>query len=149
MTMLTKIDGFYEASKKCCHYIENVRPGDMDSIRKLASAIATVYALGLQLPLGGYQTSDDNLDVNVEPPRISFGDDDPYRIMYDPYKDDNWCVGLLSDDLADIYRALEEGNLIYERGYKHDAGFEWAIDFFHWGRHAIGALRPLNEMLMR
>lgn len=54
-------------------------------------------------------------------------------------------AGDLCDDLADIYRDLKDGLMIFDRGNDPLAVFQWAPSFgFHWGRHATGALRALH-----
>lgn len=51
----------------------------------------------------------------------------------------------LGDDLADIYRDLKGGLLLYDRGDLSGATWEWAFHFrAHWGHHATGALYALH-----
>lgn len=54
-------------------------------------------------------------------------------------------VGDLSDDLADIYRDLDEG---FAQPSAADRVWSWRFTWeIHWGRHAIAALRAITEAL--
>jgi hypothetical protein len=70
-----------------------------------------------------------------------------YGHCFDPLKvpADEATLGDLADDLADIWRDLKEGLMLWEAGHKNAAAFEWRESFtIHWGRHAAGALYPLH-----
>jgi len=54
-------------------------------------------------------------------------------------------LGDLADDLADIYRDLHAGLLLYGDGRHDEAAWEWRFHFeVHWGQHALDALRALH-----
>jgi hypothetical protein len=54
----------------------------------------------------------------------------------------------LSDDLADIYRDIKEGLVLYDAGKLKDAVWEWQFNFkIHWGQHLTGAQRAINSYL--
>jgi len=73
---------------------------------------------------------------------------DHYRVVFDPHdftKTDEPVVGMLWDDLADIYRDLAEGLDNVEKGHLADACSDWTNSYkFHWARHAVNALAALE-----
>ena len=71
------------------------------------------------LPVGYYGRACDPLDA--ESAELSLGD--------------------LADDLADIWRDLREGLLLFDSGRREAAGASWQESFaIHWGEHAVNAL---------
>jgi hypothetical protein len=76
---------------------------------------------------------------------------DFYHKVFDPTTGDTEAIfGSLADDLADIYRDVQEGLLL--RGIRH-ASWEavvsdWRFSFYsHWGKHAIDALDVIHARL--
>lgn len=54
----------------------------------------------------------------------------------------------LADDIGDIYRDVAGGLMLFERGKRDEALWEWGFNFqFHWGAHATGAIRALHSYL--
>jgi hypothetical protein len=55
-------------------------------------------------------------------------------------------VADLADDLADIWRDVKSGLLLYDSGEMESAVWHWSNDFsFHWGHHATAALYALQS----
>jgi hypothetical protein len=51
----------------------------------------------------------------------------------------------LADDLADIWRDVKSGLLLYRSENPAAASWEWRFHFkAHWGRHATGAMHALQ-----
>ena len=51
----------------------------------------------------------------------------------------------LADDLADIWRDVKRGLILYESGATEAAVWEWRFHFSaHWGHHACGSLYALQ-----
>ena len=74
------------------------------------------------------------------------GDWDSYQEVFDPIQDKEALVGSLADDIADIYRELNEILAGREAGsFSVDEQiWNWRFSFScHWGEHAIGALRAI------
>lgn len=72
-----------------------------------------------QLPVGYYGTISDPLEVPAGETALSD----------------------LADDLADIWRDLMEGLILFDSGDRDAAGFQWWESFsIHWGDHAVNAL---------
>ena len=71
-----------------------------------------------------------------------------YRVVFDPHDfeaTDEPVVGMLSDDLADIYRDLAEGLSNHEQGHIDEACFDWSFSYrSHWARHALNALSAIE-----
>lgn len=71
-----------------------------------------------------------------------------YRVVFDPHDleaVDEPVMGLLSDDLADIYRDLAKGLSLHAQGHLAEACFEWSLGYrHHWARHAVNALAAIE-----
>jgi hypothetical protein len=77
-----------------------------------------------------------------------FGEVDRYFCVFDPRKPEKVepIFGLLSDDVADIYRDLTNGFAELEKfNSQNDAAWGWRLLFYsHWGQHAINALYAIH-----
>ena len=52
----------------------------------------------------------------------------------------------LADDLADIWRDVKAGLILYDQGERSAAGWQWVIQFSaHWGHHATAALYAIQS----
>jgi hypothetical protein len=79
-----------------------------------------------------------------------------YKKVFDPTSDDTEAIfGSLADDIADIYRDVQEGILLRDTRQVswETVVFIWRLRFYsHWGKHAIDALEVihcrLSESLM-
>ena len=75
------------------------------------------------------------------------GDIDCYWLVFCPYRRDQAYRHSLSDDLADIWRDLKEGLLVYAKGTekaRQHAIWMWTFEFHgHWAHHAVSALNAL------
>lgn len=73
---------------------------------------------------------------------------DLYRFVFDPHDfeaADEPVVGMLSDDLSDIYRDLFQGLCSAKEDHLDDACFHWAHSYAnHWARHAVNALAAIE-----
>jgi hypothetical protein len=78
-----------------------------------------------------------------------FGRFDAYSKIFDAFDgvDREPVVGLLSDDLADILRDLQEGLEAWKRGAHAQALWSWRFMYgAHWGQHAASALHALHVL---
>jgi hypothetical protein len=78
------------------------------------------------------------------------GDWDRYRQVFDPTRDDEAIFGTLADDIADIYRDLKEGLILFEARETppEDIVWSWRFSFYsHWGKHAMDALLAIHFRL--
>jgi Domain of unknown function (DUF5063) len=75
------------------------------------------------------------------------GDWDVYMHVFDPTTDKDAIYGSLADDIADIYQDLREG-LDLSQAQAAEAIWTWRFHYyFHWGRHALDALRTIHFRL--
>ena len=78
------------------------------------------------------------------------GDWDSYWQVFDPTEDTEAIFGSLADDLADIYRDVKEGIVLRETGEVpvENIVWTWRLTFgYHWGNHAMDALRTIHFRL--
>ncbi|MCU1348626.1 MAG: hypothetical protein JWO56_1656 [Acidobacteria bacterium] len=116
--------------------------------------LASTYAAVLNLPVG----------TQPEEPPVAVSDDSwnavmtrfsrlPFRYyttIIHPlaYPVEDQVVADVSDDLATVYRALEEGIALYELGLPDHAAWHWRFMFdANWGRRALGALGAIQAYL--
>ncbi len=57
---------------------------------------------------------------------------------------DNTGCGDIFDDLLDIHSNISDGLWLLDQGYRNDAIWNWRLLYFHWGEHAINAMRALH-----
>jgi hypothetical protein len=71
-----------------------------------------------------------------------------YRVVFDPHDleaDDEPVMGMLADDLADIFRDLVVGLDQARNGNLEAACFDWCLSYrTHWARHAVHALTAME-----
>lgn len=70
-----------------------------------------------------------------------------YREYFDPNPNltDESVIGDVGDDLADIYKDIRAGLVLYETSQPTEALWHWSFSHrIHWGRHAVGALFALQ-----
>jgi len=82
--------------------------------------------------------------------KAKLGDLNLYWQIWDPTKYDEAIHGALADDFADIYNDLKEGLNLFDahQALPEENIWHWRFDYyFHWGKHAIDALRALHFLL--
>lgn len=123
-----------------CKHIENAAATERTAfIRGCLVLISRLVAEAVELLEAGSQL--DSQSVPDERHReiadllkAQFGEDDYYKMMFDPYEIvAEPVVGCLSDDLADIWRDIKHGSSFRD----------------HWGQTATQVLRPLASLLLR
>jgi hypothetical protein len=75
---------------------------------------------------------------------------DAYARLAHPYDSDPDDVVevRLSDDIAEVYRALDDGLEAYDAGFRMHAVAQWQETYrVHWGHHAAGAVVALHALL--
>ncbi len=78
------------------------------------------------------------------------GEENLYWTVFDPTKKEDAQYGSVADDVADVYRDLKKGLLLrgIDGATAADVIWEWRLLFyFHWGDHAISALRTIHNIL--
>jgi hypothetical protein len=128
----------------------------IEFVRDLERSLADLYAAGLTL---------DDVDPDDDSPPPSaltndeaaalqrrlgekLGDIDFFSVVFDPYDFDTTPVtGSLADDLADIYRDLQDGFAALRNGATANALWQWKFGFeTHWGKHAVEAMYALYNV---
>jgi len=132
------------------------RPAESDRIDAELGRLllASLYAAALNLPVG----------VQPEEPPVAVSDEAwnevmarfsrlPFRYyttIIHPlaYPVEDQVVADVSDDLATVYRALQEGIALFEGGSPDQAAWHWRFMFdANWGRRALGALGAIQAYL--
>lgn len=150
--MTPAVTRFADAATLFCDWCHSP-PGDAeDDARSALRHLTTLYALAQAL-----RELDNAPDVAT-----TRSDDDAWRAIYtrfgalpfnhyasifDPQQLDEAEVdtGDLADDLADIWRDLDEGLVAFTSGHTGAAEWQWAWSFRnHWGRHAASAIHALH-----
>ncbi len=75
---------------------------------------------------------------------------DAYARLAHPYDSDPDDVVevRLSDDVAEVYRALDDGLQAYDAGFRMHAVAQWQETYrVHWGHHAASAVVALHALL--
>jgi hypothetical protein len=75
---------------------------------------------------------------------------DLYWQVFDPTKDHEAIRGSLADDIADIYRDLRKGLILFEthQAPEDEIIWLWRLLFHsHWGAHAMESLRTIHFLL--
>ena len=114
-----------------------------------------LYVAALELPPAWDQSLGDEPDAtrvaNDEWQTIATGcarlPFNTYGEVFDPLRipPEAPVIGMLSDDIADIYRDVVTGLRAYHAGRRAQAVWEWRFNFnVHWGEHATGAIRALH-----
>lgn len=77
------------------------------------------------------------------------GESDLYRMVFDAVKDNEAIHGSLADDIAEIYRDVQEGLVLTgeKLALPQNAIWEWRTSFdSHWGHHAMSALKTIHDI---
>jgi hypothetical protein len=82
--------------------------------------------------------------------RFSFLPGRYYSDAFDPWgPGEEPVVADLADDLRDIYLDVQEGLAALAASPWQEAGWLWRNSFcYHWGRHAVSALKALHGLAM-
>lgn len=126
-------------------------------LEKAEMAVAELYAAALRLPLTEPSDQDppempieDRSRLMTKVVEQIGGDSIYYSFVFHPLNPNEEPVGsTLAEDLASIYEDLYGGvELLAAGGSNQDVIWTWRFNFhFHSGRHALGALQALHDML--
>ena len=148
---------FLRAARRYCSFIELTAKTDAEFLEELELVLLELYkqATTLRSPTLQHNVNFVDRRSDDESARIlheiakKLGAARHYWEVFDPldHEDTDSVCGDLLDDLADIYRDLKTGLMIFERGTmasREDALWQLKFGFdSHWGRHAIGALKAV------
>ena len=146
--MEKNIQEYYEIVKRFCAFVEELVISE-DRLEELMSLLLLLYEKALHLP----DTEPSEIDyvhakVTVLPLKIEVRD--TYWEVYDPFDDadENKLVcGMLSDDINDIYKDLQEGVRAFRADDINTAVWLWKFGVNnHWGTHAVDLIKALHWM---
>jgi hypothetical protein len=143
------VEVFADAAMRFCEWAEGP-PGDEGSeVAEARMHIARLYVAALALrSIGGAPDPDGPKDSEWDLMFRRFGAlPFNYYSTVDPHvvPGEQFFVGDLADDLADMWRDLKRGLVPYRAGDLAGAESTWRLHFdIHWGRHAAEALWALQ-----
>ncbi len=149
--METQSLNFYNLALDFCIFVEK-QGISKDTLRDTAHYLSALYnaALAINYKAGGHlKTSEINRKPRLNLAKIHISDEikSNYYKVFNPFVDETVACSL-SDDICDIYKDLQEGIEIYELGDHSTAAYIWGFYFEnHWGRHCLGALAALHQIL--
>lgn len=123
----------------------------------LIPILSSLLHLGFELPqneASDVETNDLRSQVEYNHVRRSVAErlnHDAYWVPVDPFNLDveevETTLGMISDDIVDIYIDLSHGALVADQHSLDDAIWEWRFSFeTHWGRHASEVLSALYRL---
>lgn len=148
--MTSPIEQFAKAAAEFCAWAEDKPGAPEDEARLAHQHLSSLYQLALQLPpqFGDEQSPEISSDAWQSVYR-RFGalPFNYYAQFFDPQVVPPEDAGIadLADDLADIWRDLKKGLVLFNAGHVPAAAWEWRQGFWqHWGHHAVGGLYALH-----
>jgi hypothetical protein len=150
-----EVDRFTRAAEDFCGFVDQSAGLERaEFVETLGRHLATLYALGMELPQVAPTTADDlprtGKPLNVPAPALQtkLGDLDYYNLTFDPWDvaDAEPVTASLSDDVRDIYIDLAEGlDALAAGAPTTDVVWSWQFGFDnHWGVHAAHALYAIH-----
>jgi hypothetical protein len=146
---MSSLDAFAAAAHEYCAWAEGDSRGALDDARIARTLLAELYRRAVDLP--------ELEDCDVTAPEIP---NDEYQTMFRrfgslPFNFYSECFNPLvvpaeepviadfADDLADIWRDVKPGLLLFRAGDR--AAGHWRFHFdVHWGHHATAAMYALQ-----
>jgi hypothetical protein len=144
---------FVDAARAYRAYVEGAAALPLlDRLVQARERLLVLYHAGSRLP---DVESPDGVEAtrgDDRPPSWpGLGDHEEYWEVFDPYQEDSLVSTTLSDDILDVYRDVGQGLRLWDRDLPREAAiWEWRFHFeWHWGDHAIDALRALHRACLR
>lgn len=156
------VSHFAKSAQEFCSLLEkSASVSDREFVQQAAYLLATLYAAGLSLPTLDNEPEeqqasieDTSFEHTSEIERQTgqkLGKHNLYWEFFDPYDQSSPLTNTLSDDLSDIYGDIKRGLIAYQKGTARSvsaAVWEWKDQFnFHWGDHAVDALRAIHRIV--
>ena len=149
--MTPAVDAFAVAAEAYCAWAEIPSRGTLRDARAARALTAELFRRAIELPQG---------DPEIDAPEIAA---EEYRAVYErfgalPFNYYSECfdplavpaeepvTADLADDLADIWRDVKSGLLLFRAGHHAAATWHWRFHFeSHWGHHVTAALYALQS----
>ena len=142
---MNELQSFYQMASDFCKFLQNEIQSE-ETLDTLISYLMRLYLSAMTLPQPVLEEETPQFRKTT-PLEIRFQKDMQicYREVYDPLRSDGPIICNIKDDLTDIAGDLQEGIVAYESGLVGIAAFIWRSEF-HWGNHAVDAIRALHAM---
>ena len=142
---------FAEIVRRYCSWAESASVGFDVDMQTAQSILAELHFAILDLRNDDFEDDVELENVSTEQwkivkERFTNLPIDGYWLVFDPTKDreSETVFTTLSEDLADIYRDLKYGLLLFDAGHIAKATWEWKFNFqIHWGRHLVDAQKVI------
>ena len=137
--------------RRYCSWAESSSVDVNADMRTAQKLLAELHLAVLNLPENEFEDDVELKDVSAEQwktvrDRFANLPIDGYWFVFDPTNDEenDTVFGTLSNDLADIYRDIKYGFLLFNAGHIVEATWEWQFNFkIHWGRHLSDAQKVI------
>ena len=148
--MSKHVQHFADVANAFCTWAEESSEDQIDQVPAALALLSNLYQLALVLPeLFDEQDAPEIQDQDWKKVFARFGSMpfNYYSQFFDPLEvTGEPTVADLADDLADIWRDLKRGLLLFQAGNVAAACWQWRQSFWsHWGQHATGALHALHS----
>lgn len=152
---MTAIEDFATAVRGFCDWAQSSAPATTKKSEMLIARLhlSRLYAMAVELPQCESEWTDSTLSLEewkVVFQRFGQLPVGYYGSVYDPLEvlAGEASLGDLADDLADTWRDLKEGLMLFDAGDLLSAGSKWQESFtIHWGYHAAKALAVVQFWL--
>jgi hypothetical protein len=148
----SSIDEFVSTVIEYCQFADS-NNNNLDEIRslllRLIFHIPAIHSAQHEYDHEGDSVTSDKSEELMK--RFSKLKIDYYQMVFSPLdvdQEDEPVMGILADDLTDIYIDLYEGLSNYKNGHQGEAYFDWSNSYrHHWGSHAINALKAIETYI--
>lgn len=147
------IKDFADVGRRYCQWAERELGDPHQAMQQVQLLLAELHLAAVHLP-------ELKLGDNLDAPQISLEDWSlisnkfgqlpvtVYIDVFNPLKDNQPIENSLPDDLADIWRDVKVGLILFDANHPIDAAWKWRLNFqCHWGQHLVGAQRAVHEYL--
>ena len=144
---MNELQSFYQLASDFCKFVHEEIQSE-ETLDTLISFLMRLYLSAMALPQPELEEATPQIRQTM-PVGIRFKTDMAtcYREVFDPFEEEPPVFCDLKDDLADISCDLQDGIAAYESGLVGRAAFTWRDGSeFHWGNHAVDAIRALHAM---
>ena len=153
----TKVEHFAEIVRRYCAWADGSSVDINADMQTAQILLAELHFAVLDLPDDEFEDDVELEDVTAEQwktvrERFANLQEEGYWTVFDPTKDqeNDTVFALLADDLADIYRDIKYGLLVFDAGHISEAIWEWKFNFkIHWGRHLLDAQKVVYSWLYK
>jgi len=151
----TKAEHFSKIVRRYCDWAESPFLDGEADFQVAQKILAELCLSVLNLPDDEFEDDVELEDISTEQwktvrDRFSNLPINGYWTVFDPTKaEENETVfALLSDDLADTYRDIKYGLLLFDAGHISEAIWQWKFNFkIHWGRHLLNAEKVIYSWI--